>query len=88
MRTAAALRCPGAWVGQSRFRGNLGSIFFFSDQKSTFFNFDFDKKWFGWGLNPLAVGKKKLRTFFFLRAPVMGLAKNNSAEFGDRKSVV
>ena len=24
----------------------------FSNQKSTFFNFDFDKKWFGGGLGP------------------------------------
>ena len=45
MRTAAALRCPWARVGQSRFRGNLGSNFFRS--KINFFNFDFDKKWFG-----------------------------------------
>ena len=28
---------------------------FFSDQKSIFFNFDFDKKWLGGGLDPLAV---------------------------------
>ena len=38
---------------------------FFFDQKSTFFNFDFDKKGFGGGLDPLAVGEKKMRTFFF-----------------------
>ena len=30
----------------------------FFDQISTFFNFDFDKKWFGGGLDPLAVEKK------------------------------
>ena len=42
---------------------------FFLDQKSTFFNFDFDKKWFGGGLDPLVVEKIYLRTFFsFLRA--------------------
>ena len=73
MRTAAALRCPGAQVGQSRFRGNVGSFFF--DQKSIFFNFDFDKKWFGGGLDPLAVEKKNADFFFSLRAPVMGLAQ-------------
>ena len=40
----------------------LGRFFF--DQKSTFFNFDFDKTWFGGGLDPLAV-EFFLRSFFF-----------------------
>ena len=48
------------------FGGIWGRIFF--DQKSTFFNFDFDKTWFGGGLDPLAVDFF-LRTFIFsLRA--------------------
>ena len=38
----------------------------FFDQKSTFFNFDFDKKWFGGGLDPLAQWvEKKIADFFF-----------------------
>ena len=41
---------------------------FFFDQKSTFFNFDFDKTWFGGGLDPLTVEKKNCGLFFFLRA--------------------
>ena len=44
---------------------DLGLIFFF-DQKSIFFNFDFDKKWFSGGLDPLAVEKKIFADFFFL----------------------
>ena len=36
---------------------------FFVDQKSTFFNFDFDKTWFGGGLDPLAVEKKNCGLF-------------------------
>ena len=51
---------------RSRFRGNLGSIFF-SIKNRLFFNFDFDKTWFGGGLDPLAV-EKKIVDFFFLRA--------------------
>ena len=35
------------------------------DQKSTFFNFDFDKKWFGGGLDPLAVEKNIFCGLFF-----------------------
>ena len=51
-----------------------GPIFF--DQKSIFFNFDFDKKWFGGGLDPLAVKKKKKCDFFSLpEGAVMGLAQ-------------
>ena len=72
---APPLPCTaGARARHSRFRGNLGSIFFRS--KIVFFsNFDFDKKWFGGGLDPLAVEKIYFADFFSpLRAPAMGLA--------------
>ena len=62
MRAAAALHCRER-ARHGRFWGNLGSIFF--DQKSTFFNFDFDKKWFGGVLDELAVEKKNCEPFFF-----------------------
>ena len=65
MRTAAALHCRGQGTTWQIFGVIWGRFFF--DQKSTFFNFDFDKKWFGGGLDPLAV-EKKMRTFFFLGA--------------------
>ena len=62
----AALPCStGAWARHADFGVIWGRFFF--DQKSTFFNFDFDKKWFGGGLDPLAVGKK-IADFFFFRA--------------------
>ena len=51
MRTAAALHCRGPGHDIADFGVIWGRIFF--DQKSTFFNFDFDKKWFGGGLDPL-----------------------------------
>ena len=51
MRTAAALHCGVIW-GQ-----------FFFDQKSTFFNFDFDKKGFG-GVGPIGGRKKNCGLFF------------------------
>ena len=41
----------------------LGSIFF-SIKNRLFFNLDFDKTWFGGGLDPLVV-EKKMRTLFF-----------------------
>ena len=60
MRTAAALQGPGHDMAD--FWGNLGSIFFRS--KIDFFKFDFDKKWFGGGLDPLVVEKKNCGLFF------------------------
>ena len=54
MRTAAALHC-GPGHDMADFGVIWGRIFFY--QKSTFFNFDIDKKWFGGGLDPLAVEK-------------------------------
>ena len=66
MRTAAALHCRGAGHDMADF-GIIWGRFFF-DQKSTFFNFDFDKTWFGGGLDPLAVEKTKIADLFFLRA--------------------
>ena len=80
----ALRRCPaqqGAGHDIADFGVIWGPLFF--DQKSTFFNFDFNKTWFGGGLDPLVV-EKKMRTFF-PRGAVMGLAKNNLAEFGGRK---
>ena len=65
MRTTAALHCRGAGHDMADF-GVIWDPNFF-DQKSTFFNFDFDKKWFGGGLDPLAIEKKNAN-FFFLRA--------------------
>ena len=62
MRTAAALHCRGAGHDMADFGVIWGRIFF--DQKSTFFNFYFDKKWFGGGLDPLVIGKKKCGLFF------------------------
>ena len=62
LRTAAALHCRGAGHDMADFGVIWGR--FFLDQKSTFFNFDFYKKWFGGGLDPLAVEKNNLRTFF------------------------
>ena len=44
MRTTAALHCRGPGHDIADFGVIWGRIFF--DQKSTFFNFDFDKKWF------------------------------------------
>ena len=61
MRTAAALHRRGQGTTWQIFGVIWGRFFF--DQKSTFFNFDFNKKWFGGGF-----WKKKMRTFFFLRA--------------------
>ena len=63
MRTAAALHCRGAGHDMADFGVIWGPKIF--DQKSTFFNFDFDKKWFGGGLDPLAVEKKNCELFFF-----------------------
>ena len=62
MRAAAALHGPGHDMADF---GVIWGRFFF-DQKSTFFNFDFDKKWFGGGLDPLAVEKRYFANFFFL----------------------
>ena len=59
MHTAAALHCRGHMVDFGVIWGQ------FFDQKSTFFNLDFDKKWFGGVLDPLAVEKKKNAGFFF-----------------------
>ena len=56
MRTAAALHCRGAGHDMADFGVIWGPIFF--DQKSIFFNFDFDKKWFGGGLDPLLPAEK------------------------------
>ena len=63
MRTAAALHCrvPGHDIAD--FGVIWGRIFF--DHKLIFVNFDFDKTWFGGGLDPLAVGKKIIAVFFF-----------------------
>ena len=59
-------RCPALQGGRARM-ADFGIIWGrnFFDQKSTFFNFNFDKKWFGGGLDPLAVEKKKVCDFFF-----------------------
>ena len=66
MRTATALHCRGP--GTTADFGVIWGRFFFG-QKSTFFNFDFDKTWFGSGLDPLAVEKNNFcELFFFLRA--------------------
>ena len=68
MRTAAALQGPGHDMADF---GVIWGRFFF-DQKSTFFNFDFDKKWFGGGLAEVWTHwrseKKICGLFFFLRA--------------------
>ena len=66
MRTAPALHCMGLGHDIADFGVIWGRIFF--DQKLIFFNFDFDKTWFGGGLDPLAVEKEIVRAFFFLRA--------------------
>ena len=58
------LTLQGAGHDMADFEVIWDRIFF--DQKSTFFNFDFDKKWFGGGLDPLAVEKKTFADFFFL----------------------
>ena len=50
MRTTAAMHCRGPGHDIADF-GIIWSRKFF-DQKSTFFNFDFDKTWFGAGLDP------------------------------------
>ena len=63
MRTEAALHCRGAGHDMADFGVIWGPKIF--DQNR---NFDFDKKWFGGGLDPLAVGKKNCELFFFLRA--------------------
>ena len=65
MRTAAALHCMG---GAGHDKADFGVIWGrnFFDQKLTFFNFDFDKKWFGGGLDPLAVEKIYVANFLFL----------------------
>ena len=70
MRTAAALHCRGQGTTWQILGVIWGRFCFFFDQKSTFFNFDFDKKWFGGGLGPLAVEKNKqfAKCFFPLRA--------------------
>ena len=75
MRTAAALRCRGPGHDIADFGVIWGRFFF--DQKSTFFNFDFDKKWFGGGLDPLAVDIFFADFFFSLRALLWGWPKNN-----------
>ena len=62
MRTA----CRGPGHDIADFRVIWGRFFF--DQKLIFFNFDFDKTWFGGGLGPLAVEKKNFGLFFTLRA--------------------
>ena len=63
MRSATALHCRGPGRDIADFGVIWGRVFF--DQKSTFFNVDFDKTWFGGGLDPLAVAKK-IADFFFL----------------------
>ena len=57
------LALQGAGHGMADFEVIWGRFFF--DQKSTFFNFVFDKTWLGTGLDPLAVEKKKCGLFFF-----------------------
>ena len=65
MRSAAALHCRVPGHDTADYGVIWGQNFF--DRESTFFNFDFDKTWFGGGLDPLAV-EKKIADFFFLRA--------------------
>ena len=51
---------PCAAQGPRQARADFGVIWgrIVFDQKSTFFNFDFDEKWFGGGLDPLAAENK------------------------------
>ena len=63
MPTTAALHCKGAGHDMADFGVIWGQFFF--DQKSTFFNFDFDEMWFGGGLDPLAAEKNIFAAFFF-----------------------
>ena len=60
---AHRLHCRGPGHDMADVGVIWGKIFF--DQKSIFFNFDFDKTWFGGGLDSLAVEKKIFATFFF-----------------------
>ena len=64
MPSAAALHCRGPGHDMADFGVIWGHFFF--EQKSIFFNFDFDKKWFGGGLDLLAVEKKNCGLFFSL----------------------
>ena len=76
MRTVAVMHCRGPGHDIADF-GVIWSQFFF-DQNLTFFNFAFDKTWFGWDLEPLAVKKNTIADFFSLRA-LWGWPKNNLA---------